>query len=441
LGLSPAAGWFAVIVQILCLLVLQEWEEVGFSFSRRLDQDKVLAAFIIAPLLFRVLVDFYREKRCWILLALMAVAQTATHPTMLIVTALIAGIYSLTELLYARQFKKVMVTLATIGICTAVFLPIRFLENRYAFTITDSEGELDVGGTRAERLNPLPDPRFYGINPNLVDGPAFALAFTAAALALLKLRSSKIARFIFASMVVLLLAVIPYTGWLLGLIITPFHLWRVTWFTPFGVAFVFLAMLVTEAIIKISRNKPPTARFYQAFAALVAAAVLITAIQLWQAFPFVQKSLAHGYAGEEGRETIRANALTRVGNYFDTHIDGQTMILGYPVELANYLPSLSVRAKTLFFREAHFLMSQAGMTAAEAQRRTEDYKAIFNVSPTEEQRLEFMHTYDVQFVIAPRDDVKMENLLEAFPQQLCLVSEIDLYRLYRFSSDGCTTNQ
>jgi hypothetical protein len=275
-GLSRGFAYLAAISQLVSLLFLGGRDQAGRIFFTRLTEDKVIAAFLLAPVLFRLVIDFLDDPE-WPSLSLLifgGLALSFAHPTILGVASAILATYGLIELIVFRKAKAVSMLFIVLVAIASMQFSLRFhpststgwqlfrgqdyglgsLQQSESLQQDEDENDdwQDQSGWDPRRIKVIYGTRFHGANPNLIWSLPFQVAIAGGVLALFQLRKSRAARYIVASLIVVGFAIIPYTGWILGLAITPYQLWRVPWLTPFGVSIAFLVGLVTIFLTQMS---------------------------------------------------------------------------------------------------------------------------------------------------------------------------------------------
>jgi hypothetical protein len=345
-----------------------------------------------------------------------------------------AGLFCLLEAIYLRSWKRFAIAIAVLAACVLIFLPIRLLEaqsNNFYFTFRDAESMDEITVTRAYYLSVMPDSRFYGQNIALLEEIAFGMLLIAMIVALFRMRYSRVARFLVASVTLLLLTIIPYTGWLVGLIVTPFHLWRVVWLMPFGIALSYL-------VLHLSRGFARTVRWQWVSRAMlpgVTVLCLILGLYYGRSNREIAILVSRLESGEPFRNTAWSEHLLRVADTLDSLVDGQAVVLAYPRRNAFAIPSLNATLKTVVFREPWVLALQSGISEAEALQRDADYDLFSNRSTASPTRLEILARYGVRLIVLEGRPPIMRGLTREFPDLFELI-EFEGTSIYQFDLDA-----
>lgn len=244
------AALAAVFLQILLYASsLQAHEGPGRAFFARVAEDKMLMWLVLLPLALRFGLRFLRTgaRSDLLLYGLMGVVAAIVHPLGLVLVGLFAGGMELAALCpllvkgaqkdQADETRRALALLLP-PLCLVPYILYQRLVERYVpFDVTGSGATLDFRlALSADRLLILPH-GWYMAHPALLRN---GLILTGLALTFLVARDvsrSLAARFLVATTLVpLALIYNPLTAVLLGRVISPWLLWRVTWLSPFTLA-------------------------------------------------------------------------------------------------------------------------------------------------------------------------------------------------------------
>jgi tetratricopeptide (TPR) repeat protein len=263
--LSRGAAFFAVGLQMLLYVSsLQTQEGPGRAFFARLAEDKMLMWLVLLPLALRYgLCYLDRGARAdYMLYALMAAIVTVVHPLGLVLVGLFAGSMVVIQLLspYLPRSPSLSYKWGREGVqgvgegqlpvwpyALALLVPplllapyvfsLRSAERSVPFDVVGSGPTLDFRlALSADRLLILPN-GWYLAHPALLRNGLILAGLVLALWAARDLSRSLAARFLFATTFVpLALIYNPLTAPILGRIISPWLLWRITWLPPFTLA-------------------------------------------------------------------------------------------------------------------------------------------------------------------------------------------------------------
>lgn len=465
-SLARALGWsrrlatLAVVSQVVSLVLLLGRDQVGDAFFERIVQDKVLAAAVISPPFFALLARFLSAPgwRRLLLLLLAGLGLAFTHGTMLGIAVLMAAAQGLLDGAVRRNATGLLFLAVLLVVLTLPQLALRLVDHamnrRLQYSVTAARESGALSPMRERRLRVLADQRFYGVAPELVWGLSFAGVAAAAVLALAAARESVAARYLIASASVIAAGVFPYTGWLLGLLLTPFHLWRLTWFTPFGIAWAFLI----GAGLKLLERRGARGRRLSRWRTVEAVAVVYcllfatAAVALVAAYeknplplslhdPPDWQRLAYVRGVNYSRPGCRPRYadLREVGRRLDAVIAGEAVVVGDRY-VNDFIPSMSAKAKLLAYRVTKERLNKqtvyhGSFEAQAAERRVADWRGVTTSGPAEE-RLAILERYRVRFLLQCGGTGWAEALRQQRPDRI-----VALYRAGNLHLYGVQLNQ
>lgn len=261
LGLSERAAGFSVLFQVSLYtwMVGDQWP-AGFWYFFNLAEDKVSAVFILSPVFFFFILNFL-HRRSWrnFFLALLAGAGLSlTHPVILFFACLISAGLGMMALLVKKTGWRELALLAVILILLVLpYIAIR-LRNYSTSAGFSADAKSIAASFEADKYTRVVSNIFYGINPEVLmffdlpteldSGGAFQLfrtfPFLLASLAgvwsLVNLRKGPLYWYVSVCVVLVSLATIPYTGWVLGYLSDARLMSRVSWYSPLGLGGILL---------------------------------------------------------------------------------------------------------------------------------------------------------------------------------------------------------
>jgi hypothetical protein len=419
LGMSARAAVVATTLQIALLLFLHGSNEPGRHFFQRLTEDKFLALCVLGPVALRLATRVFAGEGGRLLTALAVgwAGIALVHPTALGILFLILGAYAALELLAARNARALLVL--------AVVLPITGLAASVRFVPTDAptQAYFDVEsatqanamtGARQRRVDVVPGTGFYGISTRAAQPRARAFGGIVLALALLRVRRDRVARYVAAGLGVAALAIVPQTGWLLGKLLTPFHLWRILSAVPYGIAAAFFLRTVAARLVATDGHVAQLTRRASAVAPLLAVIVLTAsaayAAANWRTFRIASLRVPTGWQErldsrvkfDRSRPRFPFADLLAVARTLDQAIDGQAVVLGEP-EINSLIPSLSAKAVLVAFRSPSQTSLHSGKPIEDARRTWRIYQQLVAGDLSADAAVRFLRKRDVRFVVTATD--------------------------------------
>jgi hypothetical protein len=451
LGLSADLAVLAVTAHLFFLFLLIGYSQPGQVFIMRLDEDKIAASYVLAPILLHMIKVYLDEKtrQQLVLLLLVGFSMTFTHPTAMGITCLSGGLFTLLHLLTYRHFKSFLVVGVVLFTIMVAPLSLRFFDSATASNYDKSfsiDAPLEKNFDRTlVRTNILEGNHWYGFKPTLVmitapfdpdTAPTFPLKIVRNSifgmLALVGVlavsrwgQQQAIDRYVITGIGVFLLGIIPYTGRFLGMMITPSQLWRVPWQYPYGIVFAFLVMVIQSlrgTIRPSSEGQSPGS---------IEQAVPIVAAYLLAAGGLAWLSVAAEELTQPAYQGIEYSSLVAVGTKLDELIPEQAIVLG-DQHLDAFLPSLSSHAKVIMMRKME-LMVNYGLSLKDATKRDAVFRTIALVDSSFAECLALMHRYGVEYVLVQQDDsIVFQNVLRQTQDHFRLVDNFGGLSLYEF---------
>lgn len=238
----------AVVIQLVIYVTFANMDGWGRGFFVRSAQDKFLVWLIVLPLAFTLAWRFLREDQSanlfanWIAFGAVVIAGLWVHPvTLFLIVIGLAG-FALFNLISRAPFpRKRWLALAAAAI-PALLAPlvIRVTTLPVVFTVNTPEVEayMRISGGRLLFQGP-----FYLVDPLLLANPIILFSLPLVALFAAQLRTDPRIQFLWGTTLVPLALIFnPFTARMLGEMLTPWQLWRVTWLVP-------SALILTQAIL------------------------------------------------------------------------------------------------------------------------------------------------------------------------------------------------
>ena len=422
LGLTRKAAGFAALIQVaLYTWMMGFFLPVGLWFYRNMAEDKVFAAFILAPVFFVFGLDFIQSRgnAKWVLFFLAGVSLFFTHPIILFyaswIMACMGGIAFVLKKISWRR------TLLLAVMILGLLVPYLFI--RMGSQMENVTNDVNVVETQTlEIFNRVVEIEFHGINPELLkfsdltiaDGlwnsayqilryVPIVIAFTAGIIAFANLKRGPLYWYIFTSAFLIVLVLVPYTGWMLGYIVSPRMLSRAGWFSPLGLGGV---LILDSALKRIrSRQQVPPAdsprlgkRYSLSFIGMVACLLFTLPIVVSTIIPQIPAYFSNlGYYKQ----------LAQVGAYIDQNTTGPVMTLSLAYQDSEFLPGVSANVRMIAFREQNVNPHSYFMSTPELRARIDATKTLRTLDQTvpDEERCALLERYAIRYIVARPDQV------------------------------------
>jgi hypothetical protein len=444
LGLSKRAAGFSVLVHIvlMCWLVGSDQNRLGLWFFKTITEDKTSAAFILAPVLFSFLINYIEKPvfRNFLLLVLAGLSISLAHPVILFFCEFI--VFGLATIAYLRKklsWQNLVKIILIVIVWMSPFIAIRISDhpsiNHIPYTSEQAKGTLAI-----ERNIDAREDGFYGIPLDMLKfadiqlGNAQNLAYqifrfipiaimlAAGMIGLLNIKKGYVYVYLFVSVFMILLTLIPYTGWLFGYFVSARMIFRASWFAPLGIGSVIIVKTVLGFIeVRISTNRKsvlgsektldgasPRMLLWGVAFLLMFGLGSPSMIDVVQGIPHLAGMLSfHRQLGQVGAYISNNNA-EKVGVITLNGTD-------------NFLPGISSSAKPISFRdEAHFEVEYF-LTPQEHNERQQDSKIIqsMETNTSLDDRWELIEKYEIKYILA--DKKQVESYIKIMNQNRQLV--------------------
>jgi len=409
-----------IIAQITSLIRLTGSAQPGVAFFNIFTQDKNVALFIIASLVFALTIDYLNSpsRNKLVILVLCVLGLGFTHPTVLGMTVLVSSIYAVINLIVTRQWRPALFLIIILGSLLIPHFSLRFFEEqgRRVYSV-----ESDVDTVRNYKINPhrirvLDDTQFYGIAPEVIDGLPFTLLIIIGFFSITQMRSSLAARYFVSTLVVLGIILFPYTGWLLGLAITPFHLWRIPRLFPFGLSMAYFLEWIVRQFVERIKNLRKYKREINYAASLLGSIVLLAGA--FYILPWAKGNLGGTKPGFDRWY----QQYIEIGDFLNALDDKDVVVIGGPDTITNdIIPSLAVEANLISFRNEN------------PGPNTDVWKFLVAEDTGPEERLASFERLNVSYIMLRGDSMWMEEIQDSHPGKFKVQLENKKLRLYEFN--------
>lgn len=444
LGLSRKVAGLAALLQIsLYAWMTGEHWPVGMWFYQSMGEDKVSAVFLLAPVLFVFVLKFIQRpsKKNLILVFLSGISLTVTHPVILLLSCAIAsGMAGFSWVLAKKTTLLRFLQLITVfAVSMTPYLVIRLSDNSstdyFPFNAASAATSFLI-----DKYVRVTGDVFYGLNPEvlkfmdlpLAEGSLsdlyqlfrlvpVSLALFGGILALRKLKDSPLSWYILSSVSLVLFATIPYTGWILGYFISAILIYRVSWFSPLGLASVVILSSIahwrkfpsTAAVTKRTYHYKQPDRI--AMLSLVCFMFVIP-ILFYGTFPSVPNYFAL---------LDRHKQLARIGAYADQVSTDPVTIIALGYRDTQLLPGISSHATLISFREETDLNGHNFfLTTDEIRERVHASNIIRSMDSTVslESRCYSLEKFDVKFIVVQSENVeRYKRIIDKCDRNIAIV--------------------
>ena len=433
LGISHRYAMTSVAVQVAFMALLSDYLHPGAPFFHQLSTDKATAAFIFTPVFvisaIQVLSKSTRSSVTIFLLS--GLSLTFMHP---IISAFAVFIVCAVSFLGINRdnFKKHLIVIALAFTILTPQVGIRLIKSEAQPTIPTSINNFAQSNGLDSLIARLGDTPFYGFNPGILEmhipyeeripTPAqffswlwLMIPILAIFTSIRGLRNSFLKQYILATTLLMALAGIPFTGWILGYFVSAWMLERTTWLYPFGIGAIFLFLTLQNKTQLGERLKTWRVEIYKKIH-LESETVIQVSIWMISIVPILLVMREQGLPNITRLQssTQRYRELTQIGNQIDESTLRPVNIVGTD-DLNDFIPTLSWKAKVISYRPEdtsypYFYSEEEKFT------RWSDRQAIFSKEISPDKRMEIIQKYNIRFILLESYRFgKVKDLISAYP--------------------------
>lgn len=404
---TARAALLALGIQLLIYVTFATTDGWGNGFFARSAQDKFLVWLIVLPLALVFAWNFLRAGNFsnWLAYGATMIAGLWVHPVSLFLVVLSLGGFALFNLLSRSPFSRRRWLFLTVASLPALLSPlvIRATTLPAVFTVNtpDVAAYLRLSNGRL-----LFQPPFYIIDPALIAHPLILVSIALLVLFAARLREDTRIQFLYgATLVPLALLINPFTARILGEMLTPWQLWRMTWGLP--VAFILSQILLERRTLPIAHWSP--AKISSALILLLAAALVLSNLNFGRTLLTLRNTQMLDSATQGVMQSLRTNL----------HTPASVLL---PRNLTRYAPAYTSNARVM---------------SNEAQK-PEDTRGIqidrFYSPQADTKFLEaFLDFWQIEYVVAPKGSLQ-ERFVKTRAGSV-LVYENKEYGLYQLRLD------
>jgi hypothetical protein len=437
LGLSYRKAMAAVILQVLFLSLLSEYLHPGAPFFRQLSTDKASAAYIFIPVFLQSIIWYLGQPsgRKLMLVLLTGSSLMLMHPVALVFALIVAGLITVFGLEQANLRARIGLLIALLVVMSPQ-IATRFVRHEAQAAIPFSMEEILSSRGIETMISVWGDTNFYGFNPSILAMripyaerlpiPLWILQYgwlvfplLGAVLALKNIRRDFLSQYVLACFLLGALAGIPFTGWLLGYVVSAWMLERTLWIYPFGIGTVFVLTALSTRTVLTNRLTSRLAQWMQTLQTqikidprpwLFSTLTILATFALWliireQNLPNISRLNANKQ---------RYTEFALIGNFLDDHIQRMAFAVGTD-ELNDYIPAISSKAKIISYRPSDPSYPYF-YTLLERNQRLLDRQSIFSREIAIQERISLMQKYDIRFLWLKGGEYSLvKNMLLEFP--------------------------
>lgn len=395
-----------VIIFFGMLTLLPGTFQAGSEIFSRVIRDKVLDGYGFLPILFGICYYILQSPtwRSYLLFALTLIGSIFTHPILTGFMLMVLGVWMGFNILLSRRLRPFLLIILIGGIIFAPLVFIRFTTDQ-AFNF--GEDSIDEN----DRIWLDEETQLYAVNPEMVGSVGYFLVIAGAIVGVVRFRKDEIARFYLATVVVVGLALIPYTAWLYGSLVSVYHINRALWVLMHGLLVWYLIITIAGYVRRYLPFEWKPAHAFGTHLAIIGLVVI-------GIVPFVVGAM-NDTAMKSDEEMAFQQELIAVGEYIEAQTDNPVIVTGFH----DYLRAISHLVKPVTFCKPVCMIAFTNISEEEARIRHNFRYRFHNEFDgyDNEKRISELNNYNVDYIlVTPGDDV-LEPLFEAYPENFEVV--------------------
>ncbi len=424
LGLSRYKAMAAVTLQLLCLALLAEYLHPGAPFFRQLSVDKATATFIVIPIFLQSIVWYLKNpgRKNTILVSLTGLSLMLMHPIALVYGIMIAGMVTVFGLDQTNLRARIGLLILLVLIMSPQ-IAMRFVKSEAQAVIPFSVEDTQTSTGIESMITVWGNTRFYGYNPAIlamripyISAPILQFAWlifpiAGALFAFKGLRRDALSQYVLACFLLGALAGIPFTGWILGSIVSAWMLERTLWLYPFGIGMVFALdrLGIPNRLKKWMQPLHIKTRIASTHWLLATLTVFTSGLILLsmreQGLPDWERFTSN---------VQRYNEFAKIGKFMDDRTQGLAFAAGTD-RFNDYIPAISSKIKLISYRPSDTSYPYF-YSAEERNQRYADRQSIFSRDVDIEQRIALIQKYQIKLLWLKGGEYYMvKKLVETYP--------------------------
>jgi len=416
LGVSHYAAMASVALQVTFMALLSDYLHPGAPFFHQLSTDKATAAFILTPVFISNAIQLLdgSKKGLVVNFLLSGLSLSFMHPIISAFAVFIVGSISFFGI-KRDNFKKhgIVILLAVMTLFPQI--GVRLIDHEAQPNIPNDINSIEGSRGIDAMITRVGNTQFYGFNPTilemrfpyqdrlpfptrLISWIWIIIPILAVFVSLKGVKSDFLKQYILAATLLVALAGIPYTGWILGYFVSAWMLERTTWLYPFGISAIFFILAFrdqTKAGKYLNSWKIGIHNKLQIeFASLGRASIWAVSILL---ILFVMREQGLPDISRLESSTRRYQELALIGQHIDKSAPNPVNVVGSD-ELNDFIPALSWKAKAISYRPEDTAYPYF-FTEEEKLTRWSDRQAILSKEMPPDERMKIIQKYDIRYVL------------------------------------------
>lgn len=459
LGVSHYSAMTSVVVQIAFMALLSEYLHPGAPFFHQLSTDKATAAFILAPVFISHAIQLLGQSKKGLAInfLLSGTSLSFMHPIISAFAVFIVGTISIFGL-KRDNFKKhgIVILLAIMTLTPQI--GVRLIDHEAQPKIPNNINSIEQSTGIENMITRLGNTHFYGFNPKILEMripyqerlpfPSkltsliwIIIPILTTFVSLKGVKTNYLKQYILATTLLVALAGIPFTGWILSYFVSAWMLERTTWLYPFGISAIFLMHAFREKTRSGTYLNSCRIRTHEkldiGFASIGRTSVWVVSIML---ILLVMREQGLPDISRLQSSTRRYQELALIGQHIDQNTSRPVNVVGSD-ELNDFIPALSWKAKVISYRPEDKAYPYF-FSETEKVKRWSDRQAILSKETPANERMKIIEKYDIRYVLVETYRFgKVRDLISTYPIHFKIFSFGRYYLIEIIESDQIIGSQ
>jgi len=231
------------------------------------------------------------------------------------------------------------------------------------------------------------------------------------------------ARFTLASVIIIALAGIPYTGWLIGYFVDVRILYRIVWFYPLGIGFALIIKVIVDIFREHNEKRMVLINISERLPNVISTLLLILIVIIVQKSQNLHFRIANPYLNTY-------QDLAHMGDTLNRVIPDYEVVVGDP-RTNHFIPGLSSHSKVMFMKSSTSMLFH-GFDLTDANQREIDWIAITSSDSSDAERIRLLDKWNVRYVLLSSNRKWMQRLLKDYPTKFITVEKYGGLYLYKY---------
>jgi hypothetical protein len=387
-----------VILHFTIIALMTSGNQPGRLVLRHIFQDKILAGFGLAPIIFGMVyvLNQVPNRRHYILFGLLIVGSILTHS---ILAAFTIGVIVVWMVFNIAMTRRLSPYFQVMMLSALLFSPLFIIRQETDLDFNFGDDAIEVN----DRIWLDETSGIYAANPHAI-GELSIVILLAGVLGIFSFKRDAISRFHLAWLIIIAIGLIPYTAWIYGKAVGVYKIYRMGWIIPFGLAGFYL---LNAVVVKL---KPYLSVKVQKIV-LIVSMVGAFCVVLFQAYTHIDWEPTM-------KEDVLIHELIEVGRFLESEHTERVVVMGDSNNrFEDYLVSTSFIIQPVSFCDERCMINFTGIDEESAGHRISRNRNFFSQRHDNAKRILNLNRYDVDYILYPNETGSqyVDPLLSEYP--------------------------